>query len=137
MSLKMEDYNILGSIIDSSFANSSINSKGYYVKVKWAGTKSDDNDENQLNEMLEIYFSHVVNFNPRHGMDQQKKELDRISVQMLNDKLNEVKKEFRDLSGKSLVTKLFKEVDHPLEDISLNPSLYRVIYKKSLLVEIK
>ena len=136
MPLTMEDYNVLGSVIDSSFANSSANQKGYYVKVKFAGTKSDSRDENKINPMLEIYFSHVVNFNPRHGMDQQKKELDRISMQMLNDKLKEVKKDYRDVAGKSLTTKLFKEVDHPMEHISHNPSLYRVVYKKSILVEI-
>ena len=41
MPLTTEDYNVLGSVIDSSFANSSANQKGYYVKVKFAGTKSD------------------------------------------------------------------------------------------------
>jgi len=136
MPLTMEDYNVLGSVVDSSFANSSANQKGYYVKVKFAGTKSDSRVEDKVNPMLEIYFSHVVNFNPRHGMDQQKKELDRVSMQMLNDKLSEVKKDYRDLAGKTLTTKLFKEVDHPMEHISHNPSLIRAVYKKSILVEI-
>ena len=131
----MEDYNVLGSVVDSSFANSSANQKGYYVKVKFAGSKSDSRDEH-LNPMLEIYFSHIVNFNPRHGMDQQKKELDRISMQMLKDKLTEVKKSYRDAVGKTLTTKLFKEVDHPMEHISHNVSLIRAVYKKSILVEI-
>ena len=136
MPLTMEDYNVLGSVIDSSFANSSANQKGYYVKVKFAGTKSDSRNETQINPMLEIYFSHVVNFNPRHGMDRQKKELDKVSMQMLNSKLTEVKKEYRDQGGKTLATKLFKEVDYPMEHISHNPSLVRAVYKKSILVEI-
>ena len=49
MPLTMEDYNVLGSVIDSSFANSSASQKGYYVKVKFAGTKSDSRNENQKN----------------------------------------------------------------------------------------
>ena len=136
MPLTMEDYNVLGSVIDSSFANSSANQKGYYVKVKLAGATYNTIEEKKTSPILEIYFSHVVNFNPRHGMDQQKKELDRVSMQMLNDKLSEIKKGYRDLAGKTLTTKLFEEVDHPIEHISHNPSLIRAIYKKSILVEI-
>ena len=55
---------------------------------------------------------------------------------MVNDKLSQLKSEFRAEAGKTLSTKLFKEVDHPIQHLSHNPSLYRALYKKSILVEI-
>tara|TARA_Y100001973_G_C5198468_1_gene335915 strand:- start:1187 stop:1591 length:405 start_codon:yes stop_codon:yes gene_type:complete len=125
--INSEHINILGSLIDSTFGRSSIRDSGYGVKAFLAGTTG---SEEELNPVLEIKFETIVNFNPRHGMKDQRKDLDKTSIKMIGDKINEIKKEFKILSGQSLKCKELPAAEPTVDHISHNVSLVRARYSR-------
>ena len=132
---KMEDINVLGSIIDSSFGRSSINDAGYGVKASLAGSKSTDVGTNPV---LEIRFETLVNFNPRHGMQTQLKEVNRQCDKMLTEKITEIKRTFKENSGKSLkANQLFTQKEPRVDHISHNLDLVRARYSRLVQYELK
>jgi hypothetical protein len=130
----MEQMNILGSIIDTSFGRSSIRDAGHGIKVAFSGTKSDDSGV--INPILEIRFETQVNFNPRTGLSDQRKNLDDQSQKALSDRLAEVKKEFKTETGVALKCTEILAPDSIVEHISHNPGLVRARYFRSLHYEI-
>ena len=136
MAITMEHMNILGSIINSSFGKSSIQDSGYGVKVSFSGSKSDAKDNSTINPILEIKFETLVNYNPRHGLASQTKELNSQSQKMLAKKLQEVKREFKSVSSETLKLKEVLASDPYIEHISHNPSLVRAKYSRSIHYEL-
>ena len=134
MSITMAQMNILGSIIDTTFGRSSIRAAGYGIKTAFSGTKSDDGGN--ISPILEIKFETQVNFNPRTGLGDQRKDLDDQSQKALGEKLSEVKKEVKEATGIVLKCKEVLAPESIVEHISHNPSLVRARYFRSLHYEI-
>ncbi len=130
--ISAEHFNILGSLIDNTFGKSSIRDAGYGVKVSLAGS-SDSSGE--MRPVMELRFETIVNFNPRHGMTDQRKELDKTSSKMILEKLEEIKREFKELAGKSLKCKELLAPDATVIHISHNPSLVRARYCRPMRFE--
>jgi hypothetical protein len=126
-------YNALGSIIDSTFGKTSIRDAGYGVKASIAGSSSDDEGTNPV---LEVRFETLVNFNPRHGMQQQRKELDKTSVKMIDEQIGNIKKEFKEVFGSALKCSPIKNPEPMVEHISHNISLIRARYYRSVFYEL-
>ena len=133
-SWNMEDMHALGSLINSSFGKSSINNAGYGVKATIVGSSV---EEEQVNPILEIRFETLVNFNPRHGMQNQVKEVDRNCNKMLEEKLKEIKKEFKESAGKTLkATKRYEQEKPNVVHISHNADLVRAKYSRLIQYEL-
>jgi len=135
MSITMEQWNILGSLINSTFGKSSISDAGHGVKASLAG-HSGNLDSDDLKPILEIRFETLANYNPIEGIRNQKNDLDKQSLKMLNEKISQIKKEFREESGKILKTKEIKTPDSLVEHLSHNRSLVRVRYSRKIYYEL-
>ena len=124
--LKSEHITALGNILNDTFGNSAIRDAGHAIR------HSLENHEDSA--CLNIRFETVVNFNPRIGIMNQKKELDNESLKALNEVISRTKKEFKELTGDRL--KIVKENLAPggdVEHISHNPSLVRARYTRTVI----
>ena len=99
MSLDMKDYNILGSIINSTFGSSSQSSKHqtYSVKIGLSG------------DVATFTAITVINLADQYRMDEEIKKCERELNQVINHKLAEVKKEFKAEAKKALKIKKIKD----------------------------
>lgn len=122
----MEHINALESILNETFGRSAIRDAGHAIRH----TMDNHNDMLALN----IRFECIVNFNPREGIMNQKKELDNKSIKALNETIKNAKKKFKEQTGDTL--KIIKEQPSEggdVEHISHNPSLVRARYTRSAL----
>ncbi len=132
--MNFNDMNCLGQALNVSFGRSSIKDKGYGCNYKLLpGDGSADNNEN----VLDLRFETIMNFNPRHGMTEQKKVLDDEAVKVLDQCLAEVKREFKELCGKTLKCTNLPDEDAMVEHISHNISLVRARYIKHMKLSIR
>jgi len=119
--MKLEHVRALNQILDATFGTQSMSNAGHAVRHKLlTGVKGETK--------LEIRFESICNWNPRIGMDMQKKELDAQSIKAINEKIKDCKKEFREITGVTLKITADPIQDAIVEHISHNPSLIRAKY---------
>ena len=123
--LNFEEINILGNILNTSFGGASTRDAGYGITTSLAGN------------LLTLKYATVVYFNSSDGLATQKKEQERQSNEMLQKKLTEVKKEFRQESGRALKIKEVNNNDD-VELISASAPSERKIayYRRQIVFEI-
>ena len=124
--MKMQHINALESILNETFGRSAIRDAGHAIRH----TMESHEDKIALNIRCEC----IVNFNPREGIMNQKKELDNKSIKALNETISNAKKKFKEETGESL--KIIKEQTAEggdVEHISHNPSLVRARYTRNAL----
>ena len=130
--MNFNEMNAIGQALNASFGRSSIKDRGYGCNYKILGGAGGEED----GHILELRFETIINFNPRHGMTEQKKQMDDESTKVLNQCLSEAKREFKEISGVTLKTKELEQPEAVIEHISHNISLIRVRYCRSLKVQI-
>ena len=123
--LTFEETNILGNIINTTFGKASTRDAGYGITTSLAGNR------------LTLKYATVVHFNSSDGLATQKKEHERQSNEMLQEKIKEVKADFREQAGRALKV---SEVDSKddVELISATAYSERKIayYRRALIFEI-
>tara|TARA_Y100000816_G_C25789159_1_gene413618 strand:- start:168 stop:572 length:405 start_codon:yes stop_codon:yes gene_type:complete len=119
--MKLKHVRALNQILDATFGTQSMSNAGHAVRHKLL-TGVDGSTK------LEIRFESICNWNPRIGMEMQRKELDAQSIKAINNKITECKKQFREITGESLKIKAEPIEDAIVEHISHNPSLIRAKY---------
>ena len=123
--LTFEETNILGNIINTTFGKASTRDAGYGITTSLAGNR------------LTLKYATIVHFNSSDGLATQKKEHERQSVEMLQEKIKEVKADFREQSGRALKV---NEVDSKddVELISATAYSERKIayYRRAIVFEI-
>ena len=123
--LTFEETNILGNIINTTFGKASTRDAGYGITTSLAGNR------------LTLKYATVVHFNSSDGLTTQKKEHERQSNEMLQEKIKEVKADFREQAGRALK---ISEVDSKddVELISATAYSERKIayYRRALVFEI-
>lgn len=124
--LNMNHYNILENLLDVTFGRGSLR-EGYAIRHKTQVCHATGDTHIQLR------FECPVNFNPRLGLTSQKKELDADSLKALSEKVKNVKKEFKEISGVSLKLDILNEDDSEVVHISHNRELVRARYSRSIL----
>lgn len=99
MGLDMKDYNILGSIINSTFGGSSQSTKNqtYNVKITLSG------------DTATFTGISVINLADQYRMEEEVKKCQNELDQVINHKLSEVKKEFKEKAKKALKIKKIKD----------------------------
>lgn len=123
--LTFEEINALGNILNTSFGGSSTRDAGYGITTSLAGN------------LLTLKYATVVYFNSSDGLATQKKEHERQSNEMLQKKLADVKKEFREQAGRALKLKEVNNRDD-VELISASAPSERKIayYRRQIIFEI-
>lgn len=121
--LSFEEVNILGNILNNTFGKASTQDKGYSVKHSLQGSK------------LVLKYNAIVHFNDTDGLTTQKKEEERISSQMLDDKIADTKREFREQAGRALKVEKLRERDE-VEVISMTSSRKIAYYRRFITFEI-
>ena len=121
--LNFEEINILGNILNHTFGKSSTNDAGYSVTNSMEGN------------ILTLKYNTIVYFNDTDGLATQKKEEERKSNQMLDDKIRDCKKEFRELATRALKVEKLSEKDD-LEMISTQSSRKIAYYRRYIIFEI-
>jgi len=97
--LTFEETNILGNIINNTFGKASTNAAGYGIQTSLGGN------------ILTLKYATIVHFNSSDGLKTQKNEHERRSNEMLNNKLAEIKLEFKELADRSLKIKEISNSD--------------------------
>ena len=124
--IKLEHVNALGNILNETFGKSAIRDAGHAIHH----TLESHNDV----LALKVRFECIVNFNPREGIMNQKKDLDNKSVKALNEVMVQAKKEFKEATGDTLKVKNEHVSEGgDVEHISHNPSLVRARYTRNIL----
>tara|TARA_B100000282_G_scaffold282715_1_gene245752 strand:- start:989 stop:1384 length:396 start_codon:yes stop_codon:yes gene_type:complete len=120
-----EEVNILGNILNSAFGKSSTRDAGYGITTSLAGNS------------LTLKYQTVVHFNSADGLATQKKEQERQSNEMLEKKLQQIKKDFREEAGRAIKIKEQNNVDD-LELISATANSHRKIcyYRRTIVFEV-
>ena len=119
--MKLEHVRALNQILDATFGTRSMSNAGHAVRHKLLAGQDGETK-------LEIRFESICNWNPRIGMESQRKELDAQSIKAINKKITECKKEFKEITGVALKIKPEPVEDAIIEHISHNPSLIRAKY---------
>ena len=120
----LKEYNALGQILDRTFGRGSIGERGFAIRHNLGMCHSSGRP------ILELRYETALNFNPRHGMTEQKKSHDKVSQEVLSGLIKEVKSEFKEITGKNLKLKEEKISDPQILHISHNPSLIRARYSR-------
>ena len=121
--LSFEEVNILGNILNHTFGKSSTKDKGYSVVHSLQGN------------ILVLKFNSIVHFNDTDGLTTQKKEEERISSQMIDDKVRDIKSEFAELAERTLKVNKLKERDE-VEPISMTSARKIAYYRRFITFEI-
>jgi len=132
--------NILGNVLNATFGKSAIRERGYAVNHNLSSVvdNSLDADGANVNKLiLNLRFETAYNFSPKLGMTEQKKSLDKESVEVLNKALKEIKKDFKDKSGQTLKVKELEVLEPIMESISFNPGLIRGRYRRQIIFELE
>ncbi len=108
MPLDMRDYNILGSIINSTYANSSQSQKNplYNVNTSISGN------------IMTITCLTVANLIDPSMMGDEVKKCERECNQVINSYVGQIKKDFRAESKKSLKLKKIKNSEHTSTELA-------------------
>ena len=108
MPLDMRDYNILGSIINSTYGNSSQSAKNplYSINASISGN------------IMTITCITAVNLIDATMMDGEVKKCERECNQVINSYVGQIKKDFRAESKKSLKLKKIKNSDHTSTELA-------------------
>lgn len=91
--MTMNEINALGQIINSAFGNSSSPSGTYSIKCNLAGST------------LTVKYVTVVHFASERGLPDQVQRYNFEAVQMINEFMKKMKKEFKDAAGRALKAK--------------------------------
>ena len=128
--LTFKEMNALGNALNVSFGKSSTRDQGYGLNYKLL---PDTEDEKCL---IELRFETLVNFNPRVGLTEERKRLDKESGDVLADAVQSVRASFKDIYGKTLKVSEISLNEPQVEHISMNPSLVRAKYCRTLLIAV-
>ena len=123
--LTFEETNILGNIINTSFGKASTRDAGYGITTSLAGNR------------LTLKYATVVHFNSSDGLTTQKKEHERQSNEMLQQKIKEVKADFREQAGRALkVSEIDSKDDVELISATAYSERKIAYYRRALVFEI-
>lgn len=128
--LSFEEITALGNVLNVTFGKSSTRDKGYGLNYKLLP------DTEKEKCLIELRFETLVNFNPRVGLTEERKRLDKESGDVLADAVQHVRAGFKDLIGKALKVKEVSLNEPLVEHISMNPSLIRAKYYRTLLIAV-
>jgi hypothetical protein len=131
--LNLQELQILGGIIQTTFGKSSIQESGNAIAYKLMNHC----DEGHI---LEIRYETIVNVDPSIGIQTEQKRHDDISIKAINQKVSELKSEFKEISGRALKIKEMKSerkgqqplFDSHLDVFSFQPSLLRGKYYRTI-----
>jgi len=121
--LNMNHYNILENLLDVTFGRGSIR-EGYAIRHKTSTCP----ETGELK--IALRFECPVNFNPRLGLETQKKELDAASIKALTEKVKTVKSDFKERAGVTLKLKILNEQNPEVVHVSHNRELVRARYSR-------
>ena len=127
--LTMQEIHVLGQILNTTFGKSSALSPVASVKCHMYGSEP--------NKMCVDYTS-VVTFASEASMREQKKVFENESTQATNNRMKEIKKDFKETAGRGLKAKLVNTEDS-IEVINASPHSPRktAYYRRKTLFEIK
>ena len=128
--LTVKEINALGNALNVTFGKSSTRDKGYGLNYKLL---PDTEDEKCL---IELRFETLVNFNPRVGLTEERKRLDKESADVLADAVKSVRASFKDIYGKVLKVNELRLNDPNMETLTYNLTLMRAKYYRTLLVAV-
>ena len=131
--LNLQELQILGGIIQTTFGKSSIQESGNAIAYKLMNHC----DEGHI---LEIRYETIVNVDPSIGIQTEQKRHDDISIKAINQKVSELKSEFKEISGRALKIKEMKSerkgqqplFDSHLDVFSFQRSLLRGKYYRTI-----
>ena len=123
--LDMNHHNILENLFNNTFGKGSI-AEGHAIRHKTQVCPETGDTH------ISIRYECAINFNPRLGLTSQKKELDADSLKALNEKVKNVKKEFKEVVGVPLKMKILDEPDSNVREISHNRDLVRAVYSRAV-----
>ena len=123
--LTFEETNVLGNILNYAFGKASTRNAGYGITTSLAAN------------LLTLKYATVVHFNGSDGLATQKKEHERQSTEMLQEKIKEIKADFREQAGRALKVKEIDSKDD-VELISASAQSERKIayYRRAIVFEI-
>ena len=125
--MNMNELQILGNLLNNTYGRQSSRDAGYAIGHKIGSCPESGKT------MLNLRFETAVNWNPRHGMDEQKKKLDKESEEVISRSLKELKSNFKDSANATLkCTEVSPISEATVDVISINPSLIRARYRRSL-----
>ena len=131
--LDIHELRVLGSLIDTTFGKTAIREAGHAIAYKLI-------NHCDIGHTLEIRYETIVNVNPREGVQTEQQRHDDISIKAINEAVSQLKKDFREVSGRALKIKEFKSdragqqplFESNLEIFSFNPSLLRGKYYRTI-----
>lgn len=131
--LDLHELRVLGGLIDTTFGRTSIQEAGHAIAYKLMNHC----DEGHI---LEVRYETIVNIDPLMGIQTEQKRHDDISIKAINEKVTEIKKDFKDIAGRALKIKEMKSersgqqplFDSHLDVFSFNPSLLRGKYYRTI-----
>ena len=126
----IDEINAIGNVLNVAFGKSSIKDKGYGINYKLLP------DTEKERGLIELRFETLVNFNPRVGLHEERKRLVKESGDVLKDCVQLIRQEYKEHMGKLLKVKEVKLGEPLTEHISINPSLVRAKYYRTLLIAV-
>tara|TARA_A100001011_G_scaffold170603_1_gene179485 strand:- start:256 stop:642 length:387 start_codon:yes stop_codon:yes gene_type:complete len=126
--LTVQDIHVLGQILNTTYGKSSTLSPVASVKCQLYGSEP---------TKLSVDYTSVVTFASEASMREQKKAFENESNQATNNKMKEIKKEFKDAAGRALKAKQLKSEDS-IEVINASPHTPRktAYYRRKTLFEV-
>ena len=121
--LSFDEINTLGNILNHTFGKSSTKDKGYSITTSIQGN------------MLTLKYTTVVHFNSTDGLATQKKEHERQSNEMLQEKIKEVKSDFKEQADRALKVSE-KGSSDDVELISSQSERKIAYYRRAIIFEI-
>jgi len=127
--LTVQEIHVLGQILNTTYGKSSALSPVASVKGHLYGSEP--------NKMC-IDYTSVVTFASEASLREQKKAFENESTQATNNRMKELKKDFKDTAGRSLKAKLINTEDS-IEIINASPHSPRktAYYRRKTLFEIE
>ena len=131
--LDIHELRVLTGLTQTYFGKSSIREGGHAIAYKIM-------NHCDAGCVLEIRYETLVNINSREGVQTAQDEHDDKSRKAIDKQVTEIKKDFKDVSGRTLKIKEFKSEragqqplrESFLEIISFNPSLLRGKYYRTI-----
>ena len=126
--LTVQDIHVLGQILNTTYGKSSTLSPVASVKCHLYGSEP---------TKLCVDYTSVVTFASEASMREQKKAFENESNQATNNKMKEIKKEFKDAAGRALKAKQLTSEDS-IEVINASPHTPRktAYYRRKTLFEV-
>lgn len=120
--------NALGSIINTSYGNSSTrgNDKGYALKYSMTPNG------------VKLSFNALVQFASEASLQQQMESIKKESNELINKDIDRIKNEFKDKVGSSLNISDVDERDNiEMVSASIHSPIKRAVYRREVIYEIK